>query len=120
MFSFADRALAYSVGRVAFWVGVVTLRYLVLAVPGGRLGDRIDRAKGGATEASELELSIHRRHESDSKLLDGRAAEVAEVSVVGSIPREVDNWADEEAMLFGVMTDRRRPLGAPPSASCSS
>ena len=43
-FSLAGTVLAYSVGRVASWVGVAALLYLVLAFPDGRLVGRVDRA----------------------------------------------------------------------------
>jgi len=55
-FSLADRALAYSVGRVAFWIGVVALVYLVLAFPEGRLVSRLDRALAGSSAAMLLVL----------------------------------------------------------------
>jgi len=35
------------------------------------------------------------------KLLDRHAAEVAEVPIPGAVPRDVDTWADYEAMLAG-------------------
>ncbi len=47
-FSLGDRSAAYSVGRVAEWVGVVALVYLVLAFPDGRLDARVDRALAAA------------------------------------------------------------------------
>jgi hypothetical protein len=43
-FALADTALAYSIGRVADWVGWAALVYLVLAFPEGRLVGRVDRA----------------------------------------------------------------------------
>jgi signal transduction histidine kinase len=43
-FSLADRAVAYSIGRVASWIGWTALVYLMLAFPDGRLLGRIDRA----------------------------------------------------------------------------
>ena len=42
-FALADTALAYSIGRVADWVGWAALVYLVLAFPDGRLVGRVDR-----------------------------------------------------------------------------
>jgi signal transduction histidine kinase len=42
-FALADRALVYSIGRVADWVGWAGIIYLVLAFPEGRLQTRIDR-----------------------------------------------------------------------------
>ncbi|MFZ0381390.1 MAG: histidine kinase [Solirubrobacteraceae bacterium] len=42
-FALADTALAYSIGRVADWVGWAALVYVVLAFPEGRLVDRLDR-----------------------------------------------------------------------------
>jgi hypothetical protein len=42
-FALADTALAYSIGRVAGWVGWAALVYVVLAFPEGRLVDRLDR-----------------------------------------------------------------------------
>ena len=47
-FSLADRALAYSIGRVADWVGWAALVYLMLAFPDGRLVGRVDRALAAA------------------------------------------------------------------------
>jgi signal transduction histidine kinase len=47
-FSLGDRSVAYSVGRVAEWVGVVAVVYLMLAFPDGRLGARVDRALAAA------------------------------------------------------------------------
>jgi hypothetical protein len=47
-FSLGDRSAAYSVGRVAEWVGVVALVYLVLAFPDGRLDARVDRVLAAA------------------------------------------------------------------------
>ncbi len=41
--SLADEAVAYSIGRVADWVGWAVLVYLVLAFPEGRLVGRADR-----------------------------------------------------------------------------
>jgi hypothetical protein len=41
--SLADEAVAYSIGRVAGWVGWAMLVYLVLAFPEGRLVGRADR-----------------------------------------------------------------------------
>ncbi len=43
-FSLADRAVAYSTGRVADWVGWAALVYMMLAFPDGRLVGRVDRA----------------------------------------------------------------------------
>ena len=42
-FSLADQALAYSIGRVADWIGWAAIIYLFLAFPEGRLADRVDR-----------------------------------------------------------------------------
>ena len=42
-FALADTALAYSIGRVADWVGWAALVYVILAFPEGRLVDRVDR-----------------------------------------------------------------------------
>ncbi len=47
-FALADRALVYSIGRVAAWVGWTAIVYLILAFPEGRLVDRVDRALAGA------------------------------------------------------------------------
>jgi signal transduction histidine kinase len=46
-FSLADRAVAYSIGRVAGWVGWTALVYLILAFPEGRLHGRVDRVLAG-------------------------------------------------------------------------
>ncbi len=43
-FSLNDRALAYSIGRVADWVGWASLLCLMLAFPDGRLVGRVDRS----------------------------------------------------------------------------
>ena len=43
-FSLADQALAYSIGRVADWIGWAAIIYLFLAFPQGRLVGRVDRA----------------------------------------------------------------------------
>jgi signal transduction histidine kinase len=40
----SDDEITYSVGRVASWFAEITLAYLVLAFPSGRLHDRVDRA----------------------------------------------------------------------------
>jgi signal transduction histidine kinase len=42
-FALANTALAYSIGRVADWIGWAALVYLVLAFPEGRLVGRVDR-----------------------------------------------------------------------------
>ena len=42
-FALADTALAYSIGRVADWIGWAALVYVVLAFPEGRLVARVDR-----------------------------------------------------------------------------
>ena len=42
-FSLADRSLAYSIGRVAEWVGWAAILYLVVAFPEGRLHHPLDR-----------------------------------------------------------------------------
>ncbi len=42
-FALADRAIVYSIGRVAAWVGWAALVYLVVAFPNGRVTDRVDR-----------------------------------------------------------------------------
>jgi signal transduction histidine kinase len=47
-FSLGDRSVAYSVGRVAEWIGVVAVVYLMLAFPDGRLDARVDRALAAA------------------------------------------------------------------------
>jgi hypothetical protein len=46
-FALADRALVYSIGRVAAWVGWTAIVYLILAFPEGRLVGRVDRALAG-------------------------------------------------------------------------
>ena len=43
-FAVADRALVYSIGRVAAWLGWTAIVYLILAFPDGRLVGRVDRA----------------------------------------------------------------------------
>ncbi len=42
-FALADTPLAYSIGRVADWVGWAALVYVILAFPEGRLVHRVDR-----------------------------------------------------------------------------
>ncbi|MFZ0975702.1 MAG: histidine kinase [Solirubrobacteraceae bacterium] len=42
-FSLADQALAYSIGRVADWIGWAAIIYLFLAFPEGHLANRVDR-----------------------------------------------------------------------------
>lgn len=44
----ADTALAYSIGRVAAWVGWAAIVYSVLAFPDGRLLTRVDRGLAGS------------------------------------------------------------------------
>ena len=48
-FSLTDRALAYSLGRVADWVGWAAILYLVLVFPDGRLAGRVDHVLAGLT-----------------------------------------------------------------------
>jgi len=46
-FALADRALVYSIGRVAAWIGWTGIIYLILAFPEGRLVGRVDRVLAG-------------------------------------------------------------------------
>src|SRR5947209_13716162 len=42
-FGLSDRAVAYSAGRPAAWIGLTGLIYLMLTFPDGRISSRLDR-----------------------------------------------------------------------------
>ena len=57
-FSLANASLAYSSGRVAFWIGWAAMPYLVLAFPDGRLNTRTDRIIAGVIGLILLPLYV--------------------------------------------------------------